>query len=483
MRPTRPTRLVNLLTLTQLASLALLAPVHPRAEPSEPYAAALPSDPVADQLVSEALQHLPELRQADSALQAERERVPQAGAMPDPTLTIGIQNDGFKGIEIGTMETSFWQVMITQPVPWPGKRGLRERVAGFDVTRAQAALDRARLSTEAEVRRSYLDLIRVRDALRLLGQLDRLWQDAEAQARTRYQLGQAPQSDLLRAQLERARLRQRRWSLEADEHVGVDTLNRLRGHASEDPVETTASLTRSPLPPAPALDQAIADAEARSPELAQAAIAEQQAGARVSLAERDRLPDFTVSAGIMPRGGLDPMWTASVGITLPIFSGKGHAVAESQARQASTAMGTQAIRHVLQLRVRERTTRLASLAQVNALYRNGLLIQSEATVESAEAQYRVGRATFASVLEALNAYVADQQGYIDSAAAALRLAIAQREVSLETAGGGASASGLPGSVPGAGGIASGSAGAGSTSGGSSNGESAPSAGGGMAKGM
>jgi len=476
----RPSHLVN--WVFRVAALTLIAPVAGRAQGTS-FAAALPSDPVADQLVADALQHRPELRQADAALQADRERVPQAGALPDPTLTLGIQNDGFKGIQIGSMETSFWQVMITQPLPWPGKRGLREKVAGFDVSRSEAALDRARLSTEAEVRRGYLDLLRLRDSLGLLGELDRLWEDSEAQARTRYQLGQAPQTDLLRAQLERARLRQRRWSLEAESRVSVGTLNRLRGHPSEDPIETRASLRTSALPSAPALDQALADGEARSPELAQASLVERQAGARVAVAERDRYPDFTVSVGIMPRGGLDPMWTASVGITLPVFSAKGHALAESRARQAAASMGSEAIRHLLQLRVRERVARLAALAEINGLFRSGLLVQSEAVVESTTAQYRVGRATFASVLESLNAYVADQQGAIDSTAAALRIAIAQGEVSLETAGGGGEG-GLPGSVPGAGGAASAGAGGGAASSGSSTGESAPAqSGGGMSKGM
>jgi hypothetical protein len=97
----------------------------------------------------------------------------------------------------------------------------------------------------------------------------------------------------------------------------------------------------------------------------------------------------------------------------------------------------------------------------------------------------VGRATFASVLEALNAYLADQQGAVDSVAAAIQLAIAQREVSLETGGGGGTGgySSSAGSVPGAGGVSSGGAGAGSASGGSTTGESLPAAGGGMGKGM
>jgi outer membrane protein TolC len=78
--------------------------------------------------VREALEKNPEYARARAELAAERERIPQAGALGDPTLTLGIQNDGFQRIEIGNMETSFWQVMVTQPIPWR-QAGLREEVA------------------------------------------------------------------------------------------------------------------------------------------------------------------------------------------------------------------------------------------------------------------------------------------------------------------------------------------------------------------
>ncbi len=406
-------------------------------------------DPVLAGLVRDALESRPELKQARSIVDAQRERVPQAGALPDPTLSLGIQNDGFRQINIGVMETSFWQVGVTQPFPWPGKRGLRADVAQQDVSQAEAALERARLGTVADVRRGYVDLLRVRDTLRLLGRLEILWERAEGLARARYQVGSAPQSDLLRAQLERTRLRQRRWALEADERARLQALNRLRAHPLDEPIATTATLAAIADPSLPAIDEALTDAEARSPELAQARATERQAALRVDLARRDRYPDFSVTAAVMPRGGFDPMWQLGVGITLPIWSKRSRAVVEGEARQAADTQGTEAVRQVLRLRTQERLTQLASVLQVNRLYRSGLLVQSEAAVESTRAQYQVGRVTFASVLEVLNAYVGDQQSYIDSAADAQRLAIAQEELSLSPSAGGAGPSGA-GSVPGAG---------------------------------
>ena len=128
------------LPLGALAALLLLAPQARASAQTTAALPALPTDPVLSQLIEESIAARPELRQADAAVRAERERIPQAGALPDPVLSLGIQNDGFKEIMIGKMETSFYQVMLSQGLPWPGKRGLRTDVARLGADEAGAAL-------------------------------------------------------------------------------------------------------------------------------------------------------------------------------------------------------------------------------------------------------------------------------------------------------------------------------------------------------
>jgi len=424
----------------------------------------LDADPALRGLVEESLSRRPELRQADALVRAERERVSQAGAWQDPMLTLGIQNDGFNGLQIGTMETSYWQVMVTQPIPWPGKSGLRSEVASSGVLLAEASVSRARLTAEADVRRAYLDLLLVRDRLALQARLEALWQKAEGLSRHRYESGEGAQSDILRAQLERNRLRQRRWALEAEERARVQAVNRLRAHPLEEPLPTTASVAGLGLPVVPGVEAAQADAEQRSPELRLARLQAQRATSQVALARRERWPDVSVTAAIMPRGSLDPMWAAGLSFTLPIFSGskQSRALAESEARAAASDGGVETVQQVLQLRVQERQVLLGSLVESAGLYQGGLLIQSQATVDSTMSQFQVGRVSFASVLEAVGGVLADEEGFLQAVAAAWRVAIAAGEVSLESPGGGAS--GMPGgAVPGAG--ATGGSGGGMSSGG------------------
>jgi outer membrane protein TolC len=408
------------------------------------------ADPLLAGLVSETLARSPEHARAQAEVAAERERVPQAGALADPTLVLGIQNDGFKGLQIGVEPTSFWQVLLNVPLSWPGKRGFREEVAQGRVTVAEAALQRIRLTLLGEVERAYLDLRLVRGQLVLQERLESLWKQAEEIARARYQVGEAPQSDLLRAQLERTRLRLLRLGLEASERTAVQALNRLRVHPLDEPVDTRAPLADTNPGTVPGVDQLLADAEARSPDLAIATRSAETSEARVKSAYRERWPDLSVTAAIMPRGQLEPMWAASVGLSLPIYWwDKGsRAVSEAEHERTAEQKGVEAVRQLLALRTRERHTALSTALEALDLYRHGLLVQSDATVQSTLSQYRVGRVSFASVLEVMRGLVTDEGGYLSTLAEAERQRIALREVSLQPSSGGLAAAPGGSTVPG-----------------------------------
>jgi len=106
-------------------------------------------------------------------------------------------------------------------------------------------------------------------------------------------------------------------------------------------------------------------------------------------------------------------------------------VDESEQRQTGEAQGALALKQVLRLRTRERLTTLSALNRANQHYRSQLLVLSAAAARSTLSQYEVGRVPFASALEALAGYVADRVTYLGSVADAQRIAIAQREVSLD----------------------------------------------------
>lgn len=441
--------------LTRLApALVLAAPALaqaplPESKPSTPMPDPGP-DPVLAELLRETLASHPDLQKAGAAVRMDQERIPQAGVLPDPSLSLGLQNDGFKRLEVGRMETSFYSVAFTQPLPWPGKRGLRKEVAAIGADLSEAARSRVQLGLEADVRRGYAALLLVRGQKRLLEQQALFLEQAEHLTRTRYEVGQGSQGDLLRAQLELTRLKQAAWALEAEERTALAGLNRLRQHDPADPIETTAALADLPEPEALAPDQV----EALSPELAGARAGVRQTEKLLDLAKLDRRPDFAVTAGLMPRGGLDPMWQVGVSISLPIYGRhkQQRAVAEHEHHRQGQGAEVESVRTLLRQRTEERSIQIQLLRRTRDLYRGGLLVQSEASFKAALAQYESGRGPFLGALEALNGWVGDQGAYLQTLAQLQAQHIALREAALGatppiSGGALASASIAPGAAP------------------------------------
>jgi len=407
-------------------AVVLLAPALAQV-PSSEYSS---NDPVLAALLREALRGHPDLQRADAAVRMDQERVPQAGVLPDPSLSLGLQNDGFKRIEVGRMETSFYSVAFTQPFPWPGKRALRREAAALSVELSSANQARVRLGLEADVRRGYAALLLVRGQKALQAEQGLFLEQAERLARTRYEVGQGSQGDLLRAQLERTRLQIATWALEAEEKVTLAALNRLRQHDPMDPIETSAALADL-VEPELLTPEAV---EASSPELAGARASVQQTERLLDLAKLDRRPDFAVTAGLMPRGGLDPMWQVGVSLSLPIYgrSKQQRVVAEHEHHRRGQGAEVDSVRSLLRQRTEERRLQIQALRRTRDLFREGLLVQSEANYKAALAQYEAGRAPFLGALEALNGWVSDQGAYLQTLAQLQAQHIALREGALGT---------------------------------------------------
>lgn len=409
-----------------------------------------PRDATLATLVDEALAARPELAQALAEVRAARERVPQARALADPMLQVGVQNDGFRSWEVGKMETSWISFMASQTIPLSDRLGLRGELAESDVRQRSLALERLRLTTVADVQRAYLGLQLARERLQLLEKLAAVWEKSIAVAQSRYETGDGAQSDLLRARLELARLQQRRRLQQVDERLQAQALNRLRHKPLDQRVETARRLTELDFPQPPEEAAALAAARDRSPELLSSRTGLQRAGRAKDLALRAWVPDLSVGVGVMVRGPLDPMWTVTLGVPVPVYGGlkQGRGVAEAGALAEAAGQDVETVEQLLALRIHQRLDAWRTQQDVWLATRD-LLVQAEATAESTLGQYRVGKVSFASVLEANATSIAEADAALQVLADGWRFAIAQDEVSLAEVGLSSSSAGSAG-MPGAG---------------------------------
>jgi outer membrane protein TolC len=388
------------------------------------------STPV-EALVQEALAASPDLRALEAAAAAARQRPAQAAALPDPVAAVTLTNEGWSP-SIGEMPDSSLGVMVAQDLPWPGKRGLRRRIAELDAVQAEQQLARGRLALAAGVRRAFAGLHEARGLLELTREQAGVWRQIEGVARARYGVGQGTQQDVLRAQVELTRVEQGVVEQEASAAIRQAELNRLLGREASVAIETSATTDA----PAETLDRELESARVRSPELAAARSAADRARLALDLARRDYRPDLGVQAAYMNRGGLDPMWQAGLTVTLPLRR-KRRAGAEAEAELLVRAAEQRLLAADLQLRFRtqERLAQLEAARRTTVLYQEGIVPQGRMSVEAAVASYQAGRLPFLSVLEALVTLYGDRASLLRLQAGQARIRAALHEASLEPAEG------------------------------------------------
>ncbi|MCM3878007.1 MAG: TolC family protein [Thermoanaerobaculia bacterium] len=402
----------------------------PSASPSA--TASVSASEEADALVAEALAKNPDLAAARQEAAAARARVPPAGSLPDPMLTVNYENDGVSP-SLGVEPMSRLQFMAQQAIPFPGKLGLQERIAKADADRSATRPERAMLVLEAAVRRGYATLLEARENLRLVDEQVGTWREIEEVVRVRYSAGMGTQQDVLRAQSERTRLLQQRRRDESAEERALVELRRILFRPADAPVPTERRLVPGEPLAAPPAEEFLKIALETTPELREAALAKESSRLTGELARRNLRPDFVASAAYMNRGSMPLMWSAGVGVSVPLWAGRKQRPLIVEARNLfEAASATEAsLRRQALARTEERLIRIRQLTDESRLDSEALLVQDRLTVDAALASYRTGSVPFVTVLEALSTKFTDRRAAVARLADLLRADADLREFSLD----------------------------------------------------
>lgn len=364
------------------------------------------SPPQLAALVAEALANNPEIAAARSELDAARERVPAAGALDDPMFEFGIVNAPLEPLSLRREDMTMKMLGLGQRLPFPGKRGLRRAVAAADAESIDLAVQETANRIERDVRVAYEELAFNEEAQKIVVRTRGALEQLAAIARSRYEVGQAAQNDVLDAHIELERLGVELLRLAAENTALQGDLQRLLGRTAPAPrihaaaQRLAAHPGSDPAAPDPAIDtrpqllalQSLVERNARSIELAQREYYP-DFDVKLQYGQRDRAPDG------MPR---DDMVSLTVGFNLPVWrkSRLEPQVAEARAmrRQAQSMLLAQQLETQAGL-----DTQLALARQWHAtakLYQSTLLPQARAATASALAAYRVGRVDFLTLRQA-----------------------------------------------------------------------------------
>jgi cobalt-zinc-cadmium efflux system outer membrane protein len=367
-------------------------------------------------LLNEARAKNPALSAMQYRYEAGRERVPQAGALPDPMLMMGVQN-------LPTNSFSFSQEMMTskmiglsQTFPFFGKRGLKREAAADEANALEGDYREVGLKLEKDVKTSYFDLYRIKKDLEVLDKIGSLLDSLLKITQSRYSVGLGNFKDIIKTQVEQSLLVDKRLALERDERTKRAELGALLGRGA--PVTGTVQDVK---PAVLALDaNALSEsAVANRPALKAASDRIKEGEAMVETAKKDYYPDFTVTAQYMERDRLDTgakpsdMVTAVVSVSLPVWRKSKLAPAVLEA----SLLKDQAERERDE-KVNEIKAQVESLVeQVNKdgatikLYREVVIPQAGEDINAGLAGYEVGKVQYIDLLDSIRTFLDYQTEY------------------------------------------------------------------------
>lgn len=347
-------------------------------------------------------QGTPRVRAAEAATEAARNRVAPARRLPDPQLQFALMNRSLSGFGLDPV-LGMNQIQLMQMIPTAGKLGLSGRI---EAAKADAAGERAgevRWEERSRAAMLFYELYRVDQGIVIAQSSRELLRQIASTTQSMYAVGEGRQSDVLRAQVEVARMGE---DVQRMETMRVALAARLNAVLNRHPSEEVPSPSLPDFPvQLPRLDSLIDLAmdhrpmlRAGSHEIRAAEFAERRAA-------REIWPD--IQAGVQygwrsMEGETDRMVSLMLGISVPLWAGsRQHAMRREMRAMKEMA---EADRAAMQADTRGRLTELyAETERARALltlYRGTILPQSQATTTSSQAAFRTGSVDFMTLLDA-----------------------------------------------------------------------------------
>jgi outer membrane protein, heavy metal efflux system len=294
-----------------------------------------------------------------------------------------------------------FSVAIEQQIPLSGIRGHRRASSLADVDRLRAEANRTTLDVGIEAANAYLMLQERRRTSALLDEQLAFARSVVSAANARYASGTAPQSDVLRAEVEVARLDATARALVAEVRGAEAMLNTSLALDADTPVPPLAPLTLAQ--PVPAWSS-IRSALRSRPELAAGRAEIARAEAEVQVMRDMFRPMATIRTGPAYTMAEGRGWMAMVGLSLPIWRGKLKAgVAEAEAMRAMSEADLRAMTRMIEGDAAAAISQLQAARDRQAALTTDVLPRARMAIEPAVASYGTGQLPLVSVIEAIQA--------------------------------------------------------------------------------
>ena len=353
----------------------------------------------------QAVRDNPDLAQMQARAQAMAAIPSQMGSLPDPEISFNAMSLPVKTFDINQQDMTQLGAGISQAFPFPGKLALREQAAAFEAEAATQSVTEVRWRLLSEVKTTWWLIFYLDRAIQLVDSNHGLLQQFVQIARTKYEVGEGLQQDVLLAQLELSKLLAQQLMLKASRRNAAASLNALL----DKPANTALRLPDTvdmQLPGIKLENRLYQQAETSRAVLEGNRQGINAAQSRLNLAKKDYLPDFNLGAAYGARASTpsgdkrDDLLSLNLSMNVPIFAAQKQAKAVDQ--RTSELMQEKYALQDQWNKVRTQITQAyndyqGAKDQV-VLFETGIVPQARQTVASMLAAYQVNKVDFLNLV-------------------------------------------------------------------------------------
>ncbi|HEX6575764.1 MAG TPA: TolC family protein [Gemmatimonadaceae bacterium] len=343
----------------------------------------------------------PRVDAAASLAAAQRAKVPSARTLPDPELQLGFMNRSLPSL--APMDPlGMTQIQLMQMLPIGGKLALAGRIASSNAAAAEARALDTRWDVRARAAMQFYDLYIVESQLAIERETKLLVQDIAKVSQAMYAVGDAKQSDVLRAQLEIAKMTE---DITRMESMRTSMSAKLAALLDVPPESISSRAVFPSIPDSiPPLAALIAEAGRNRPMISAGERELRAVDAEVALARKEIWPDLQIGLQYGWRSGemgTEKMGSLMLGARVPIYarSRQLRMREEASAMRAMADADLKAMRADTRGRMTELYADYTRAKNLRALYTTTVLPQADATVTASFTAYRVGDVNLMTLLD------------------------------------------------------------------------------------
>jgi cobalt-zinc-cadmium efflux system outer membrane protein len=355
---------------------------------------------------------------AEGQIEQQRGQQTAAGAYPNPTVA-GLGGRGeLRDVAAGgigglgaSQSLAEYNMIVGQPVEWPAMRAARQRAAELGLAVANVSLLETQLNLRSQVKVAFYDLLLAQQDAALARQNLAIVADVERIVKARVKSGEAPQFELIKADVEVLKAKQQLARSDNAVRIARVAMDTLTGGSLGTSYTIEGDFTA--IPNELYIEGLMARMMDRHPAIQRRLKSVEQSDWKVEFEKQSRMPTVTVNGGVWRELGREA-FQGGLSVPLPLWYRRQGEIASSLGVKRREEAELQRVRNELARAVHQHYQDARTTAELIEVFDKGLLKQAQEALRLAQFSFQQGAS---SLLEVLDAQRVQRQIQLDYAEA------------------------------------------------------------------